>query len=41
MGGSSAVRLREFTEQQIASKGIEIKQVKFMARVKPMNTWVD
>lgn len=40
MGDSRAGLLREFMEKQIAAKGIEIKQVKFTPRVKPINTRV-
>jgi len=40
MGNSSAGRLREFIEKQTASKGIEVKHVKFVPRVKPTNTRV-
>jgi hypothetical protein len=40
MGDSSVGRLKDFMEQQIASRGIVVKQVKFMPRVKPINTRV-
>lgn len=40
MGSSSAEGLKEYMAKQIAARGIEIKQVKFMPRVKPVNTKV-